>query len=170
MLLRTLPDGLRPASGTSWLAPGERGLDDLRVEAHDDAALLAFLHLSEKSAARDFAAYRDVLEHDPDTRDVFDQVLRDEVFHMSYTAAQLTRLDPHHRRRKLWIARGQRLWKAFARGMAAVAGVIGTAILTVQYFVLLPPFAWLARRAQQRETPGWSTVTEDRNGALDRQY
>src|SRR5207248_5251928 len=41
-----------------WLAPGERGLDDLRVEQLEHGALLAFLHLSEKSAAADFASYR----------------------------------------------------------------------------------------------------------------
>ena len=55
----------------AWLAPGERGLDDLRV-GEGDEALLAFLHLSEKTAARNFAAYRDVLDHDPATRAGFE--------------------------------------------------------------------------------------------------
>jgi hypothetical protein len=50
-LIRTLP---RPTAGgvqADWLTPGERGLDDLRVEDEGDAALLAFLHLSEKRGA-----------------------------------------------------------------------------------------------------------------------
>src|SRR4051812_26763736 len=39
----------------NWLAPGERGLDDLRVEGQTDETLLAFLHLSEQAAAGRFA-------------------------------------------------------------------------------------------------------------------
>src|SRR5262244_1834235 len=69
----------------NWLAPGERGLDDLRVERHREHSLLAFLHLSEKAAAGRFAVYRDVLAADPHTRAVFTEVLRDEEFHMTYT-------------------------------------------------------------------------------------
>jgi hypothetical protein len=41
----------------NWLSPGERRLDDLRVDDGSGASLLAFLHLSEKSAAGQFAAY-----------------------------------------------------------------------------------------------------------------
>ena len=41
-----------------------------------------------------------------------------------------------------------RLWKRYLRVAAAVAGVIGSAMLTLMYFVVLPPFAWLAKRAR----------------------
>ncbi len=37
---------------TDWLAPGERGLDDLRIEESEAGALLAFLHLSENLPPR----------------------------------------------------------------------------------------------------------------------
>jgi hypothetical protein len=84
-LLQTLSGASRSGYRADWLVPGERGLDDLRIEELEDAALLAFLHLSEKSAARDFASYRDVLERDPSTRAVFEEVLRDEAYHMNYT-------------------------------------------------------------------------------------
>ena len=39
-------------ASTDWIPPGERGLDDLRVEDETDGALLAFIHLSESAAAR----------------------------------------------------------------------------------------------------------------------
>src|SRR5271156_2986346 len=55
----------------NWLAPGERGLDDLEIDEESEDSLLAFLHLSEKAAARRFAVYHDVLALDPTTRDVF---------------------------------------------------------------------------------------------------
>ncbi|TLY69023.1 MAG: ferritin-like domain-containing protein, partial [Gammaproteobacteria bacterium] len=88
-LLRVLPEPPRSGYRADWLAPGERGLDDLRVEELEVDALLAFLHLSEKSAATDFARYRDVLRHDPPTRAVFEEILRDEAYHMNYTFSQL---------------------------------------------------------------------------------
>src|SRR5580700_2803319 len=50
-ILAALPE--REAAGpfeATALSPGERGLDDLRVDEEKDASLLAFLHLSEKAA------------------------------------------------------------------------------------------------------------------------
>jgi bacterioferritin (cytochrome b1) len=153
-LLGALP---RAAEGfeANWLAPGERGLDDVRVEGATDETLLAFLHLSEKAAAQRFALYRQVLSHDPCTRAVFDEVLQDEAFHMSYTHSQLERVAARRSRARLWKARLGRLWKAYLRVAAALASVLGTVILRVQYFVVLPPFALLARRAAKREPPGF---------------
>jgi hypothetical protein len=144
------------------------GLDDLEVDQEPDDTMLAFLHVAERSAASRFIVYRDVLHFDPDTRGVFDDILHDEMFHMNYTLAQLARVSPEGHRRRLWRARLSRLWKAYLRLASAVAGVIGGAILTVQYFVVLPAFAWLAKRAEKREPLGWHRVTGDTS--LRRQY
>jgi hypothetical protein len=168
-ILRELRNGstLHPFEA-NWFAPGERGLDDLRVERQRQDSLLAFLHLSEKAAAGRFAMYRQVLREDPETRGVFDDVLQDEAFHMSYTHHQLSRVSPQRHRLRLWQARLARLWRAYLRVAAAVAGVLGTAMLLIQYFLVLPPFAWMAKRAGRREPQGWfpkSTPT-----SLKRQY
>ena len=153
---------MRPArsetSSTTSVLPGGHGLDDLRVEEEPDHRLLAFLHVAEKSAAGRFAIYRDVVDDDPSTRAVFEEILRDEVFHMNYTYTQLARLTPRSCRRHVWRARASRLWRRYVRVAAAVAGGFGTLILTIQYFILLPPFAWLAKRAQRREPPGWAPL------------
>jgi rubrerythrin len=153
----------------NWLAPGERGLDDLRVDESDAGPLLAFLHLSEKAAAGRFALYRELLAHDPDTQAVFADVLRDEEFHMTYTARQLVRLSPRRHGWALWRARAARLWSAYLRAAAALASVMGGVILTVQYFVLLPPFALLAKRAARRERPGWHARGDGAGRALGSQ-
>jgi hypothetical protein len=176
-LLRSLP---APAGGghasssfqANWLAPGERGLDDLRVERERDASLLAFLHLSERAAAQRFAAYSDVVSADPETRDVFRSILRDEAFHMNYTVAQLKRVSPRNHGTKLWLARASRLWKGYLRISTAVAGVMGALMLLVQYFVLLPPFALLAKRGARKEPEGWQkpTRTSPQRGSLTSQY
>lgn len=161
------PDG---SSGfqANWFAPGERGLDDLRVENEREASLLAFLHLSEKAAAGRFAVYHDVLAVDEVTRAVFTDVLRDEAFHMNYTYAQLKRIAPKRHGARLWWARLTRLWKGYLRIATAIANVMGGIILTVQYFVLVPIFALLAKRGQKRELPGWSRARE--GASLRSQY
>ena len=150
--------------------PGGHGLDDLRVEQEPDHRLLAFLHVAEKAAADRFTIYRDVVDDDPSTRAIFEEILRDEVFHMNYTYTQLARVSPRSYRRQVWWARASRLGKRYLRVAAAVAALLGTTILTIQYFILLPPFAWLAKRAERREQLGWTPVSRDRNGSLTSQY
>jgi rubrerythrin len=162
----------RAAAGlrAEWLAPGERGLDDVRVDEECDESLLAFLHLSEAAAARDFARYIAVLGGDPPTREVFEKVLHDEAFHMSYTRAQLERIAPGSTRTLIWRARLTRFWRAYLRLATALAGLIGGVVLTLQYFVILPPFALAAQRSARREALGWSPIAPSRNGALAGQY
>jgi hypothetical protein len=151
----------------NWIAPGERGLDDLQVEKEKETALLAFLHLSEKAAAGRFALYHKVLGHDPETRDVFTEILHDEAFHMNYTHAQLLRVA-NRRKWPLWWARLGRLWKGYLRIASAIASVMGAVILTVQYFVLLPVFALLAKRAARREPEGWNLLQSGPDGVAGR--
>jgi rubrerythrin len=153
----------------NWLAPGERGLDDLNVDGEKDDTLLAFLHLSERAAAMRFAVYREVLTKDEDTREVFESILRDEAFHMNYTRKQLERVSPRRHGLRLWTARLHRVWKVYLRFAAAFASVMGAVILTVQYFVILPVFAWAAKRAGRREPRGWAD-TAGKAHTLGTQY
>lgn len=155
-LLAELPRGTRPGFEAQLLTPGERGLDDLRVEGERTDSLLAFLHLSEGAAAGRFAVYQKVLTADPATQAVFAAVLHDEVFHMSYTQTQLRRVAPERSGVRLFWARARRLWKGYLRLATALAAVIGGAVLLVQYFLLLPPFALVARRLARREPLGFA--------------
>src|SRR5471030_310044 len=150
--------------------PGGHGLDDLAIEGEPDHRLLAFLHVAEKAAAGRFAIYRDVVDDDPSTRAIFEEILRDEVFHMNYTYTQLARVLPKSYRRQVWQARASRLWKRYLGVAEAVAGVLGTAILTIMYFVLLAPFAWLAKRAERREPVGWTPIAQEGNDSPTSQY
>src|SRR4029079_16808016 len=110
--------------------PGGHGLDDLSIEGEPDHRLLAFLHVAEKAAAGRFAIYRELVDDDPQTRAIFEEILRDEVFHMNYTYTQLARVSPRAYRRHVWAARMKRLWHRYLRIAAAVAGVLGTVTLT----------------------------------------
>ena len=135
-----------------------------------DATLLAFLHLSEKSAAHEFALYRDALSTDPATRAVFEEVLGDETFHMSYTLAQLGRIAPKRRGWLLWRARLSRLWKGYLRVAAAVAGLLSGVVLTVLYLAVVPLFALAAKRAERREPLGWRVIADRGPATMTRQY
>jgi rubrerythrin len=150
--------------------PGGHGLDDLRIEGEPDHRLLAFLHVAEKAAAGRFAIYRDIVDDDPSTRAIFEEILRDEVFHMNYTYTQLARVLPKTYRRQVWRARGSRLWKRYLRVAAAVAGALGAAVLTIMYFVVLAPFAWLAKRAERREPVGWAPIAHGGKESPTSQY
>src|SRR5215467_11309056 len=153
-----------------WIAPDGHGLDDLQVDNESDINMLAFLHLSEKAAASRFTVYRDVMLHDQPTRAVFEEILHDETFHMNYTLTQLARIEPRLHKRHLWRARLSRLWKAYLRLATGIAGMLGSLLLTIQYLVFLPPFAWLAKRAARREHLGWTMVPAGRSDSLERQY
>jgi rubrerythrin len=169
-ILRALPASSRGLKPVEWLTPGERGLDDLQVAKESDASLLAFLHLSEKSAAQDFATYRDLLKKDPATQTVFDEIIRDETLHMTYTIAQLIRIAPRTKGWMLWRARLSRLWKAYLRIAGAIAGLVSGVVLTVVYFLVLPPFAWLARAAERVEPTGWAPTRRQAPDAMKGQY
>ena len=146
-----------------WLAPGERGLDDVEVEEGRDGPLLAFLHLSEAAAARSFGVYHRAVGRDPETREVFARILKDENFHMSYTRHELGRIAPKKQGWLLWKARLGRLWKGYLRFAVALGSVMGGLILTVQYFILLPVFALGAKRAAKREPEGWAPARDKRD-------
>jgi hypothetical protein len=150
--------------------PGGHGLDDLSIDGEPDHRLLAFLHVAEKAAAGRFAIYREMVGDDPQTRAIFEKILRDEVFHMNYTYTQLIRISPQAYRRHVWRARGKRLWNRYLRVAAAVAGLIGSTLLTVMYFVLLPPFAYLAKRGERREPIGWIPISRARHSTPRSQY
>ncbi|HEY8130945.1 MAG TPA: ferritin-like domain-containing protein [Thermoanaerobaculia bacterium] len=169
-LLNAWPSSSKPTFQADWIAPGGHGLDDLKVDDETDDTMLAFLHLSEKAAASRFIVYRDVLQSDLGTRAVFEEILHDEMFHMNYTLTQLVRVSPERHRHHLWRARFRRIWKGYLRLATALAGILGGLLLTLQYFIVLPPFAWLAKRAERQETPGWTHISPSRNRSLTNEY
>jgi len=168
-LLRARADGASALFNGNPL-PGGHGLDDVSIEGEADARLLAFLHVAEKAAAGRFLIYRDLVADDPATRAIFDEILRDEVFHMNYTYTQLARISPRSYRRQVWLARASRMWKRALRLAAAVGALMGAAFLTLLYFVLLPPFAWFARRAARREPEGWAPISARADAPPTSQY
>ena len=134
-----------------WLAPGERGFDELPLDGGRESLLLAWLHLSERVAAGRFVIYEQVLDADPRTRAVFTGILADENFHAAYTRKQLFRVEPGRGRFRLLQASLLRAWQLYLRAAGVLARLLGDLLLRVQYFLLLWPFALIV----PRDAPGW---------------
>ena len=77
---------------------------------------------------------------------------------MNYSYTQLARVSPRASPTSgVAGARRARLWKRYLRVVAAHRRSHRRhASSPPCYFVLLPPFAWAARRAERRETTGWT--------------
>src|SRR5438876_653566 len=99
-----------------------------------------------------------------------DDMLQAEVFPIPSNPPHSGRDRAERLRPRFGRARLTRLCKAYLTIASSMAGLIGGAILTIQYFLVLPPFAWLARRMARREQPGWTAIPPQRDDAMRGQY
>ena len=145
------------------LAGARKGVD---VDAHGfmNAGLIdelgeleyvAMVHVAECKAAELFAVYRDLNADDPATRDVFEEILRDEKYHVAYTKTFLDKWRKQGRGaeidKALKKAKGSRLMGAWrALGLRSAAG-IAHVLLFVCYWTLLAPFGLLAKRPSAQQ-------------------
>jgi rubrerythrin len=150
-----------------------RGRPATEVDAHGfftaglldelgEVAYVAMLHEAEKRAAQLFAVHADLTAHDPETQAVFDEILRDEKYHVAYTRTILDKWVEQGRGREVDEARsgakaGRALsaWKRL--GVRSAAG-FSHVVLRVLYFTLLAPFGLIGRRS--RGFDGWQPAPE----------
>lgn len=127
---------------------------------------VAMLHRVEQKAADLFEGFREANSADPATRAVFDEILRDERYHVAYTGrflerwraegrgaevdAALARIDAHR-----WLAAWKRIGARSAAGFSHAA-------LHVLYWTAAAPFALAARRALPS---GWQEPRAERDPA-----
>ncbi len=78
---------------------------------------------------------------------------------MSYSRRQLERVSPHRHGLKLWAARLHRIWKAYLRAAARVAGVMGTCDHRAFKYVFLLPHGSLWLRNEPSDGASWRTRT-----------
>jgi rubrerythrin len=126
-----------------------------RIDEVGDVAFVAMVHVSEQRAARLFARLTRATAHDPETREIFDAILEDERYHVSYTRTALDRWRRAGRgpevSRALSEARDERLLGAWKRAGARAATGVSRVLLRVAYFTVLVPFCLLARFATRNE-------------------
>jgi hypothetical protein len=139
------------------LAGARKGVD---VDAHGfmNAGLIdelgeleyvAMVHVAECKAAELFAIYRDMNARDAATKAIFEEILKDEKYHVAYTKTFLDKWRKQGRGaeidKALKKAKGSRLmgaWKAF--GLRSASGFAHVVLFTF-YWTLLAPFGLLSR-------------------------
>lgn len=135
-----------------------------------EVAYVAMLHVAEKRAAEVFAIHSELNHHDPQTRAIFEEILKDEKYHVSYTGKMLERFRAAGRGNEvdqaLKDARGSRALGAWKRlGVKSGAG-FSRVVLYLLYWTLAVPFGLLARRGSFSR--GWSEPASPRS--LREQY
>lgn len=125
---------------------------------------LAFVHLGEYRAQRQFAIYRDWLRRhgNAKTAAMFDAILKDEQRHEQYTWDLLVKLkgseDAAHR--EVRRARGWEAWRKWRRTGRALANRVFV-LSTLVIYVTIAPYALLLGRIN-RERTGWSVSFRER--------
>ncbi|MBI3844677.1 MAG: ferritin-like domain-containing protein [Planctomycetes bacterium] len=145
-----------------------RGRPEVEVDSHGfftagvldergEVAYVAMLHVAERRAAQIFRVHRDLTRDDPETSEIFAEILRDEQFHVAYTGTWLRRWKKAGRgrevRAELSQARGSRFLGAWKRLGSRAGANFGRVLLFVFYVTVLVPFGLVARF--RREPGGW---------------
>lgn len=155
-----------------------RGRPTSEVDAHGffkvglldelgEVPYVAMLHVAERKAADLFAMHRDLTRGDPATCALFEEILRDEHYHVAWTAAMLKRWREQGRESEvkgaLKAAQTSRFMGGWKRLGARSAAGFGRTVMMIVYLTLLAPFGLLARRRRAGEV-GWSG-DQPRDGA-----
>jgi len=122
-----------------------------------DLRFMAFVWLAELRGAQQLDVYAELLAGDPESVGIFQEIAQDERSHIAYSRRELDRLvqDGHGKSvsRALLIARLSRLRDGWLRAMRRIGELMASCWLLAVYFLILPPFALLARRERRR--PGF---------------
>ncbi len=125
-----------------------------------EVEFLAFVWVHERRGAWQFEVYADLLKEDADTSRMFDEIARDERFHIAYSKAELARVsEPGPARWAVLRVRGRRLWQTWMRFSHRLGEVVASLWLILLYGLLLGPFSLLARGLEPRS--GGLVRTED---------
>jgi len=94
-----------------------------------DVAYVAMLHVAEKRAARLFRRMSAATRHDPETNRIFEEILKDERFHVAYTKKALETFDAVDSLDSLRLAEAlERSLAGGARRLPVLIGSTRTAI------------------------------------------
>jgi rubrerythrin len=155
------------------VSPGQEGdgqdthgfLSDELLDRRGEVAYVAMLHVAELKAEQLFGRFAKETAHDPETQAVFEQILKDERYHVAYTRRFLDQWREQgfgqEVDRELKAAKSSRFmgnWRRF--GLRSASG-FGRVLLHALYLTVLMPFGLAARRS--RPVTGWqepSTPTD----------
>ena len=116
---------------------------------------LAFVHIAEKQALEQFMVYKSRNLLDAESQQCLDRIRKDEVFHMTYSGAELERVRKKGRAEEVNKAISEVHWdrrkEAWLRFSHSIGNFVSGFWLMLIYFLLIAPFRLLARA----EHAGW---------------
>lgn len=145
-----------------------QGINDKETlfEKYDEIEFLAFVWVHEKQGARQFALYADLLSDDADTSVMFEEIARDERFHIAYSRQELDRYadkgEASAVRSAVWRVQWRRLWQGWLRFSHNLGAVVSGFWLSIMYLLFFGPFSVIARLTE-RATGGLQPVEQDRD-------
>lgn len=139
---------------------GIRGEQSLFQEL-GELEFLAFVWVAESRAAEQFEVYGELLHDNENCRVMFEEIAKDERFHISYALQELERYRREGRGAEVDAAvrrvRLRRWWEAWLRLTHDLGAFMAGLWLSILYFVVIGPFSLIAR-VSERRTEGWVAV------------
>lgn len=125
-------------------------------ERFGEEKFLAFVYVAEADAVEQFNVYLERGLPDPATQTTLRTILKDEVFHVAYSRAEVEKLrkEGHAVDKMCRDLRIARVWERYLRFSRDMGTFMSGIWLTILYFVVLAPFRLLART----EAGGWHPV------------
>lgn len=114
--------------------------------------LLAFVWLHERQGAAQFSVYSELMGDDADSRVMFEEIARDERFHITYARAELERRaqkTPWTVRQAVWWVRLRDVWQAWGRLSFKIGDIMSGFWLSLLYYIVLAPFALAAQKREK---------------------
>jgi hypothetical protein len=110
---------------------------------------LAFVWLHERAGATQFSVYSELMAEDSESCVMFDEIARDERFHIAYARSELERRAQSSSGavwRAIAMVRLRDYWQAWGRLAFGIGNVMSGIWLGLLYFLVVGPFALLARQ------------------------
>ena len=122
---------------------------------------MAFVYVAERDAVEQFKVYIDDQLPDSGTRAMLEDILQDEVFHVSYSRAALDRFRERGQGAEVDAALRRVRWRRIKEGWLRMSRDLGQVVSGLWILALsavaLPPFALLSRL----EPAGWRAPRVD---------
>lgn len=123
---------------------------------------VAFVYLAEKRGELHFRSLIKHFEDRPEIRDMFQRIVKDEVFHVRYSNRLLEEWRRAGKGKQVSMAlrkiKMRRAWEAWKRSGRQIGDLMSNVLLALTYFVVLPVFS-LVQRVAEPEKTGWKDAT-----------
>ncbi len=114
---------------------------------------LALVWIAERRGAQQFDVYADLMKEDEDTQAMFQEIARDERFHITYSRAELDRYEANGAKKDVKSAvfriRRRRLLEGWLRFSRVLGDVMSGLWLGIIYFLIIGPSSVFARLTEK---------------------